>query len=306
VTGHGVLDEMSIVELHERLARQKQIFAEEEEERRQEIVKKKQAQEQDMMERVHRLSEVRTQAEKDAYSRRVKVEEQKAELVVKKHAIRLKQMDEMHSKIEAKRAERRAEEEALAAERKAIKIKRQFLAADASAVEEKKWDSQLAGAERALKAKQTRAISEDKEKKQVLNALDKQRKITAAKVVKEKKAYQQDFDDRLAVDALDTVLQHKDATMLKQTVHEHATQAKAFQRETTRIAYPYTTRINATIKSKVDKNRQTQAASKKALGSNSLLRKGDTLNQQTRFAENTLDPDEPRRLERAVEPIGAM
>ena len=39
-------------------------------------------------------------------------------------------------------------------------------------------------------------------------------------MVKEKKAYQQDFDDRLAVDALDTVLQHKDATMLKQTVHE--------------------------------------------------------------------------------------
>ncbi len=70
-------------------------------------------------------------------------------------------------KIEAKRLARKEEEEALAAERRAIKLKRQYLAADASAVEAKKWHSQEKGAERELTAKQKTALVENKLKKQV-------------------------------------------------------------------------------------------------------------------------------------------
>jgi Rps23 Pro-64 3,4-dihydroxylase Tpa1-like proline 4-hydroxylase len=71
VVGHGVLDEMSITEMKERLARLKQVQREEQEELREQIVRRKQEKELLLLSKAARLATIRTQAERDAYERRV-------------------------------------------------------------------------------------------------------------------------------------------------------------------------------------------------------------------------------------------
>merc|ERR1712070_520625 len=61
---------------------------------------------------------------------------------------------DLHSKIQDKKKKKKEEEERLAAEVKAIEIKRQFLNADAAKVEEMKWMQLEKGAEREAREKQ--------------------------------------------------------------------------------------------------------------------------------------------------------
>merc|ERR1719482_860194 len=96
---------------------------------------------------------------------------------------------ELHGRTEAKKKKKKEEEQRLADEAKALEIKRQFLNADASKVEEMKWKELEKGAEREAKQRQTTYQKEAlraealKEK----DAIQKARNVRETQKVKERK-----------------------------------------------------------------------------------------------------------------------
>lgn len=158
----GLLEQMSLAELRERLCVVEQEREEEVTKRRASIVTNKQERQSDLTNRVHRLTEMRELAASQAASKREAVKEA-AKLAEKQRQDRLAEAQlKVHEAIEAKRAARRREEAVLAEELKAIRIKNQYLGADKDTVERKKWESQQAGAQREIIARQRQRYEDAK------------------------------------------------------------------------------------------------------------------------------------------------
>eukprot|EP00322_Chrysochromulina_rotalis_P009387 CAMPEP_0115870994 /NCGR_PEP_ID=MMETSP0287-20121206/22628_1 /TAXON_ID=412157 /ORGANISM="Chrysochromulina rotalis, Strain UIO044" /LENGTH=790 /DNA_ID=CAMNT_0003325763 /DNA_START=282 /DNA_END=2650 /DNA_ORIENTATION=- len=150
----GLLEEMSLAELRERLNIVEEQRTEDEEARRAKIKVTKSEKEADLAQRAGRLSEMRERAASEAAAKRAqhkaairKEEEEKRERLADAQ-IKVKET------LEQKRHQRLQKEAELAAELKRIRIKNQFLEADASAVERKKWESQLVGEQREIMERQ--------------------------------------------------------------------------------------------------------------------------------------------------------
>ena len=144
----GLLEQMSLAELRERLCVVEQEHAEEVLKRRANIISSKQEREADLAQRVERLTAMRELAASQSVTKREATKEA-ARAQERKRQERLAEAQlKVHETIEAKRAARRREEAALAEELKAIRIKNQYLGADKETVERKKWESQQAGAQR--------------------------------------------------------------------------------------------------------------------------------------------------------------
>jgi hypothetical protein len=168
---HGLLDEMSIAELKERLAFVKQQDEELREEKRASIILAKQQKEKELQSKVESIARVRDLASKESVARkttRLVSDKQSSEKIRLKREL---QMEELQQKIEKQRAARLSEAAALEEEMRQIRIKKQFLAAGASQMEEKKWMEIEKGAERAIvnrvssrnmtEAARAHALSED-------------------------------------------------------------------------------------------------------------------------------------------------
>jgi len=150
----GLLEQMSLAELRERLCVVEQERTEEVLKRRADIITTKRDREVDLSQRVERLTAMRELAASQAASKRDATKEA-AKLAERKRQDRLAEAQlKVHETIEAKRAARRREEAALAEELKAIRIKNQYLGADKETVERKKWESQQAGAQRDIMRRQ--------------------------------------------------------------------------------------------------------------------------------------------------------
>ena len=126
----GLLEEMSLAELRERLRMAEVERAEEEQLKRAKIVAAMQEKEEDLAARMERLKEMRELAAKQASAKRdAAAQEQAAVESARRERLAEAQL-EVHTKIEAKRASRRKEEEKLAEELKRIRIKNSFLGAN--------------------------------------------------------------------------------------------------------------------------------------------------------------------------------
>jgi len=156
----GLLEEMSLAELRERMAIVEEQQKEDEDARRANILSTKQEREADLANRVKRLSDMRERAATEASSKRAahKAATRSAE-EDRKERLADAQL-KVQSAIETKRAVRQQKEAELAAELKRIKIKNQFLEADKEAVERKKAESQQAGEQRELIERQRRKLEE--------------------------------------------------------------------------------------------------------------------------------------------------
>ena len=156
----GLLEEMSLAELRERLAIVEEQRLEDETERRSKILSEKQEREADLAVRAQRLAEMRERAANEAAAKRaVHKAEVKKEAEERKERIADAQL-KVQSAIETKRALRQQKEAELALELKRIKIKNQFLEADKEAVERKKSESQQAGEQREIIERQRRKLEE--------------------------------------------------------------------------------------------------------------------------------------------------
>lgn len=152
--GHMLLEEMSLAELKERLAFNTRRDAALREEKRKNILKERKDKEDDLARRSDRLNRIRSQASSEGTARRRdktrKDRDVRLAEIAKSDTAALK----LQAELEHKRAARKAEDERLAAELKAISIKKQYLDADASKVEETKYKELQMGFEREIKDRQ--------------------------------------------------------------------------------------------------------------------------------------------------------
>ena len=245
----GLLEEMSLAELRERLRMNDEAEAEKEVLRRASIITAKQEREADLARRVTNLSAMREMSVAQAAERREKVKvEERAVAAAKKERVADAQL-KLHAQIEAKRAATKREDAALAAELKAIKIKNQFLGADKEAVERKKWESQQAGQQREIvqtqREKQHVAVKAaeltDKEKRQRRSNLQREREEHEAFLAEyERRCEEQGYDAQAAADAVktsrqvnvaDELARRSAASELRQDEWQYATEITRDQKE---------------------------------------------------------------------------
>jgi len=184
----GLLEEMSLAELRERLLIVEEQQLEDEEARRTKIKLEKDEKQTDLAQRAGRLAEMRERAAVEASTRR---EQTKAAERAAVEATRERVADaqlKVKATLEEKRTQRLRKEAELAAELKRIRIKNQFLEADKDAVERKKWESQLVGEQREImdrqrlkqEAAQAHLMVYDQETKQRLLNVQREREAHEA------------------------------------------------------------------------------------------------------------------------------
>jgi len=153
----GLLEEMSLVELQERLAMNRVQVAEKESCKRRDILVKKQDRVNDLKTRVANSGRIRSAAKNANLTARARRKEKEAAAKKKEMEDRNEGNMRLASKLEAQRRSQREEADALVAEEKRIAQQRMFLGAKKSMIEEQHFDEQLRGAEREARERQTRA-----------------------------------------------------------------------------------------------------------------------------------------------------
>lgn len=159
-SGVGLLEEMSLVELKERLEMNVAREAEAEGEKRAAILREKREKEAALRKRIANMSRVRdaaSSANRTARARRKQAEAAKEEELKEERAQGNLKLAE---RLAAKRAARAAEEAELRAEEARIAKKRMFLGAAKAAIEERHFEEQMVGAEREAKERQEAAKRE--------------------------------------------------------------------------------------------------------------------------------------------------
>jgi hypothetical protein len=184
----GVLEQMSLAELRERLATAEEERKAEEAKRRQKIVEAKRSKEEDLKGRIARLSAMRDLAAGDSQRRAEAAKRAEAEAEAARAARLAEGQAQVHAKLEAKRAARLKEEARLAAEVETIKIQAQFLGSDREAVEKKAHLSMREGAQHDALARQG-AVVDAAEKRQGL--VEKEIAQRRAHLQREREARQQ-------------------------------------------------------------------------------------------------------------------
>jgi len=141
---------MSLAELKERLSMVQNLQKQKEGEKRAEIIADKQAREDDLVDRMKMIQKVREIREKEAKDMRRRKQRKEEEDKALRVQIRNEAQLVLQKEIEHKRRARLEEDAKLKKEMQEIEIKKQFLAAGASQVEENKFRELEGGAERKL------------------------------------------------------------------------------------------------------------------------------------------------------------
>jgi len=178
--GHGILQEMTLVELRQRIDQLKQEKLEEMERRRLENIKKKEEKELELRAKAEEIKALRAQSAVGHKERKVQklklIEDEKK----RQQEIREKSLLVVHEKIQVKKEDKKVELQRIAKELREIKLKRQYMNADKALLEAKAWQSLEEGAEREIKYRQNVKLFEQEG---VETIKLKERKILAARAV---------------------------------------------------------------------------------------------------------------------------
>jgi len=238
-SGQGAfLDEMSYMEMKERSLMNQGKQKAKTEERRVKNIEKKLEKERELRDKAEQLQRIRQQSRKEASDRKAKEAAAKAEAArVQKEANDTMWLA-LHEKIQTKKKKKKEEEERILEEAKAQEIKRQFMNADASKVEEIKWKELEKGAEREAKQRQreyqtealrSEALKEKEAVQKARNVRDRQREKT-----KKIRQYDRDQEEAHAITE-----QQRDAieqSKIAKAKVQH--QLEANQRKQVKDSYP--------------------------------------------------------------------
>ena len=160
IMGFGLLEEMSLAQLRERLDKRKQEIENDINSRREDNIRAKELKAQDLSEKVNKITEHRNTRAKKHEEDKKKKQEEKEEKERIYQEVREKGLLNAYEKINAKKQARMIEQKKLEKELKEIKLKRQYLNANRALVEEKAWKEHEAGAEREAKNRQANSLIE--------------------------------------------------------------------------------------------------------------------------------------------------
>jgi hypothetical protein len=183
-SGIGLLEEMSLVELKERLRMGHAREEEEVVEKRQKIMLVKQKKEAKLKARIDNIRRVRKLAHKEARIQRKQYLQAEKDKKAREREISDKAMKEVVVKIEATRAARDKEINDLAEAEEKVAKQRMFLGAAASMVEEKKFEELLNGKSREAAARQFSKKIEQKVWEKTIAGENKQRVSNKKKLVR--------------------------------------------------------------------------------------------------------------------------
>lgn len=197
--GYGLLEEMSIAELRERLEFNKRKLEQETEQKRQQNLARKDKEAEDLLSTASKIEEARQKRKEENDKRREEKRRAAEELELKKKQIREKNLVEAYEKINKKKKDKKEEDDRLAKELKEIRLNRQYMNANAAMVEEKAWKELEAGAERQIRNNQNKKLidqcklNEIAVKDQSLRATNKKQEVI------DKLHIDKAYDDKLEV-----------------------------------------------------------------------------------------------------------
>jgi hypothetical protein len=186
---HGLLEEMSLSELRERLTMEEAKHAKELEEKRERQLMKKHEKQLELAEKADTLAKIRDIAKQESQQRHHIIRDKKKEAEERQQKYKDQCVVEAAEKIAQKKKDRHAEEMRLKKELKEISTKKQFLAANAEMLEAKSHAAQQSGLEREAGTRQRRTLTEQKR----LNDI----KMKDANVRRENRAASQDAYERM-------------------------------------------------------------------------------------------------------------
>merc|ERR1719313_2882097 len=248
---HGVLEEMSLVELRERLSMEKARRAREVEVKRLNIIEEKNVKVRDIAGKADQCSRIREMAREESEVRREKMLKQREEEEKGRQAIREKSVLAAQEKIAAKKRERRQEELRLRREEKEISVKRQFLQANAEMVEIKAYEEQQKGLEREAKTRQEVQIAVEQRNREIARLEEKIRRVNRKEELQEHKEVQEAFDKHMEIARVDDEMFTAEIRNEKKTAREMQQRVETRLTATLRRDKPYAAKINDAIMEKV-------------------------------------------------------
>ena len=230
--GHGLLNEMSIAELRERIEYEKMRRTAEADSKREQNKKNKEDKIEMLTNQTEEIikarNELKQQKERERYEKQYKKEQEE----LKRRQAREKGLLEAYERISEKKRLKKEEEDRLAAELRQIKLQREYLNADKSMMEKKAWKELEAGAERQARDKQNNKLLDQfkhnaiKVKDLTINATNNKRTI------QNKIDYDKGYKERLETRKMENeilhkeVLDYKNTKYAKQKIQEETLKAK--------------------------------------------------------------------------------
>lgn len=178
-SGVGLLEEMSLVELRERLTDLKEKEIEEVKHKRGKLRVERDTKKEELALKLKRINRLRKQNAQTGEERRAKKQQSALEIAVALREKREKDVLHMYKKLESAREKKRADALRLAKDLKTRQIAKTFLDADAAKVEEQKWkqiqrgqgrQAEVAQALKQVKARKKRSIHGKEKAQRTLNA----------------------------------------------------------------------------------------------------------------------------------------
>jgi hypothetical protein len=154
VMGFGLLEEMSLAQLWEKLEVVKKQREEETDKRREDNLRKKEEKNSELMGKAARIQEMRAKQSKANETKRSQQIEDKLRKERLMQQAREKGLLSVHERIGEKKKSKQVEQDKLAKELREIQLKRQYLQANRALVEEKAWKELEVGVERRAKNEQ--------------------------------------------------------------------------------------------------------------------------------------------------------
>jgi hypothetical protein len=257
---HGVLEEMSLAELRERLSMEKARRERQTEVKRQNIMEEKNLKVKDIAGKADQCAKIREMAREDSEIRREKMLKQKEEEEKGRQAVREKSVLAAQEKIAVKKRERRQEELRLRREEKEISVKRQFLHANAEMVEIKAYEEQQKGLEREAKTGQEGQIAVEQRNREIARLEEKIRKKNRKDELQEHKEVQDAFDKHMELARFDDEIFTAEIRNANKTAREMQRHVEDRLSATLRRDKPYAAKINDAIMEKVRLTQRMTAA----------------------------------------------